>query len=344
MALNTKIKKKSTTTLSNEAVWRILGFPIHERHPTVFHLAVHLENGQRVFFTAENAREQAAAPPNTTLTAFFALCKDDLFAKTLLYTEVPTYFTWNATSKTFQRRKQGTAVEGWNNLYSTDALGRLYTVHPNNQDCFFLRLLLINVRGPTSFEQLRTVNGQVCATYREACQLLQLLECDTHWDTTIQDATISRHPTHIRTLFTIILTTCFPSNSKQLWDKYKNDMSEDILHRVRTTNNDMQIEFSPEMYNEALILIEDICLTIVNKPLTTLGMYAPNRAANNSYNRYLHREKNLMSTICKLCFKIICQNCCYNNERCTTQLWKQFKMNVVVCISSMRPVEQAKHF
>lgn len=297
-----------------------------------------------VFFTAENAREQAAAPPNTTLTAFFALCKDDLFAKTLLYTEVPTYFTWNATSKTFQRRKQGTAVEGCNNLYSTDALGRLYTVHPNNQDCFFLRLLLINVRGPTSFEQLRTVNGQVCATYREACQLLQLLECDTHWDTTIQDATISRHPTHIRTLFTIILTTCFPSNSKQLWDKYKNDMSEDILHRVRTTNNDMQIEFSPEMYNEALILIEDICLTIVNKPLTTLGMYAPNRAANNSYNRYLHREKNLMSTICKLCFKIICQNCCYNNERCTTQLWKQFKMNVVVCISSMRPVEQAKHF
>lgn len=33
---------------SNEAVWRILSFPIHDRHPTVVHLAVHLENGQRV--------------------------------------------------------------------------------------------------------------------------------------------------------------------------------------------------------------------------------------------------------------------------------------------------------
>ncbi|EFN71667.1 hypothetical protein EAG_00462, partial [Camponotus floridanus] len=39
---------------SNEAVWRIFSFPIHERHPTVVHLAVHLENGQRVYFTAEN--------------------------------------------------------------------------------------------------------------------------------------------------------------------------------------------------------------------------------------------------------------------------------------------------
>lgn len=32
---------------SNEAFWRIVSFPIHERHPTVVHLAVHLENGQR---------------------------------------------------------------------------------------------------------------------------------------------------------------------------------------------------------------------------------------------------------------------------------------------------------
>jgi hypothetical protein len=56
---------------SNEAVWRILSFPIHERHPTVVHLPVHLENGQRVYFTTENVRERAATPPPTTLTAFF---------------------------------------------------------------------------------------------------------------------------------------------------------------------------------------------------------------------------------------------------------------------------------
>ncbi|KAH8394376.1 hypothetical protein KR215_007025 [Drosophila sulfurigaster] len=39
----------------NEAIWRIFAFHIHERHPTVMHLAVHLENGQRVYFKASNA-------------------------------------------------------------------------------------------------------------------------------------------------------------------------------------------------------------------------------------------------------------------------------------------------
>ncbi|XP_055308584.1 uncharacterized protein LOC129572604, partial [Sitodiplosis mosellana] len=33
---------------SNEAVWKILGFYVHERYPSVVQLAVHLENGQRV--------------------------------------------------------------------------------------------------------------------------------------------------------------------------------------------------------------------------------------------------------------------------------------------------------
>lgn len=275
---------------SNEAVWRILSFSIHERHPTVVHLAVHLENGQRVYFTTANVHARVAAPPATTLTAFFKLCTDDMFAQTLLYSEVPKYFTWNASKKEFQRRKQGKAVPGHANLYSTDALGRLYTVHPNNAECYYLRLLLINVRGPTCFEHLRTVNGQQCATYREACQELNLLENDAHWDTTIADAAEIAHPHQIRMLFAIILTTCFPSNPKDLWEKYKDSMSEDILHRLRTTNQNPDIQFTPAIYNEALIHIEDICLTIVNKVLIQLGMVSPNRSGNAGINSDLQRE------------------------------------------------------
>lgn len=44
---------------TNEAIWRIFSFAIHERHPTYTHLAVHLENGQRVYFTRENASDTA---------------------------------------------------------------------------------------------------------------------------------------------------------------------------------------------------------------------------------------------------------------------------------------------
>ncbi|GFU94208.1 uncharacterized protein TNCV_1302581 [Trichonephila clavipes] len=56
---------------SNEAVWRIFGLQIHERDPEVIHLAVHLENGQRVFFTNETAIDRAINPTKTTLTEFF---------------------------------------------------------------------------------------------------------------------------------------------------------------------------------------------------------------------------------------------------------------------------------
>ncbi|GFS60374.1 ATP-dependent DNA helicase [Trichonephila clavipes] len=56
---------------SNEAVWRILSLPIHEQSPAVVHLAVHLENGERVYFTAKNVQQIALNPPATTLNAFF---------------------------------------------------------------------------------------------------------------------------------------------------------------------------------------------------------------------------------------------------------------------------------
>ncbi|GFR05227.1 uncharacterized protein LOC104236095 [Trichonephila clavata] len=210
---------------SNEAVSRILYFSIHERYPTLVHLAVHLENGQRVYFTSENVRARAMSPPPTALTEFFTLCRNDTIARTLLYSEVPTYFTWNISTRNFQLRKQDRAVQEHLNLYTTDALGRLYTVHPNNAECFYLRLLLINFRGPTSFQELKTVNGYVCATFREACQKLNLLENDAHWDISLADASNTAQPQKMRTLFSIILTKCFPANPKDLWGKYKDYMS-----------------------------------------------------------------------------------------------------------------------
>ncbi|XP_076765241.1 uncharacterized protein LOC143432459 [Xylocopa sonorina] len=76
----------------------------------------------------------------------------------------------------------------------------------------------------------------------------------------------------------IILTTCFPANPKDLWEKYKNYMSEDILHRMRRLNANPNIQCTSNIYNEVLILIEDVCLTIANKSLTELGMITLNRS------------------------------------------------------------------
>ncbi|GBP42666.1 hypothetical protein EVAR_87217_1 [Eumeta japonica] len=74
------------------------------------HLAVHLENGQRVYFTEANAAQRAERPPSTTLTSFFAMCEADPFAATLMYVgqvlhleainkEIPTSQTRNPSSR-----------------------------------------------------------------------------------------------------------------------------------------------------------------------------------------------------------------------------------------------------
>ena len=95
----------------NEAMWRNFSFPIHERNSTVVHLAVHLENGQRLYFTTENVLQRVERPPSTTLTSFFEMCQNDDFAKTLLYSEMPRYYTWNQSLKdisTMETRKVST--------------------------------------------------------------------------------------------------------------------------------------------------------------------------------------------------------------------------------------------
>ncbi|GFW21456.1 uncharacterized protein TNCV_1532791 [Trichonephila clavipes] len=68
----------------------------------------------------------------------------------------------------------------------------------------------------------------------------------------------------IRRLFAIVLTTCFPARAQILWEIHKDSMTDDILHQHRIRCHDPTITFSDEMYNEALIAIEDLCIVIAN--------------------------------------------------------------------------------
>ncbi|XP_067947388.1 uncharacterized protein [Watersipora subatra] len=169
-------------------------FPIHARHPTVQHLSVHLENGQRVYFTEANLQQQLQEPRDTTLTAFFKLCTLDDFARTLLYCQLPAYYTFDASTKCWKRRVQGSSVPDHPGIYQTDALARVYTVHPNNRECFFLRIILHHVVGPVSFHHLRTVEGHVCATFHETCRRLGLLKDDAQWREALEEAATVRSP------------------------------------------------------------------------------------------------------------------------------------------------------
>lgn len=78
--------------------------------------------------------------------------------------------------KNFQRQNQGSAFPKYPVARSTDAFGRMYTVHPTNYECFYLFLLLslVNIRETTSFETLGFINDIMFLTYRAVCEELSL--------------------------------------------------------------------------------------------------------------------------------------------------------------------------
>ena len=131
---------------------------------------MHLESGQRLMYTPADALDRAQSPPpETTLAAFFNLCSRDSFAKTLKYEELPEYFIWNKSPKQWQRSKRGAHVDGEDSsddIRRVHAIGRIYTMSSRAGECYYLRLLLNEVLGPTSFQDLRTVNTTIFSTYR----------------------------------------------------------------------------------------------------------------------------------------------------------------------------------
>ena len=139
---------------SSEAVWRLFNFDIHQHWPPVEPLAVHLPGMQILFFDPNLPIDPEK---DTTLLGFFKLCEQDDFAKTLLYVEVPNHYTWKKVENEMKWVKRGNNKE---------ALGRVYTVPPSEQELHCLRLLLFTVKGPTSFESIRTFEGSICSTFK----------------------------------------------------------------------------------------------------------------------------------------------------------------------------------
>ncbi|KAI5705868.1 hypothetical protein M8J75_002513 [Diaphorina citri] len=209
---------------TSEAVYRILSFEIHDRYPAVMHLEVHLPDEQRIYFQPHSVREQMDR--STTLMAFFELCQTDSFAKSLLYCEVPSYFTYSR-QRGWARRLRGQPVPGHPNIRRDSCIGRVYTVHPSSAERYYLRLLLHSIRGPTSFEALRTVNEVLQPTFQAACRELGLLEDDACWAETLREAAVSDSSRKLRDLFCVLIVFCTVSSPRDLWMEFRDHLAEE---------------------------------------------------------------------------------------------------------------------
>ena len=140
-----------------EATWRLLSFSMHESSHSIERLAVHVEDGQSVYW--HDGQDVSTEFRHTTLTAWFLLNQEDEQAHEWFYHEIPEHYVWLRTAKQWKRRHQG----------GNKKIGRMYMLRPKDQERFHLRLLLLHVKGATSFQDLRTFEGVTWLPMRVVC-------------------------------------------------------------------------------------------------------------------------------------------------------------------------------
>jgi hypothetical protein len=101
------------------------------------------------------------------LTEYFRANQLFDWASNYLYREFPEVARWWPGAKKWTARQQRVQV------------GRIVSAHPEEGERYYLRVLLNHVRGATSFESLRTYDGNVYPTFREAAEKGVLLRQTT---------------------------------------------------------------------------------------------------------------------------------------------------------------------
>ncbi len=107
---------------------------------------------------------------------------------------------------------------------------------PREGERYFLRLLLLHVTGAKSYDDMRTVDGDVCSSFRQACSRRRLLAGDAEWRRVLRESFPSVF-VPLSLVFATILAYCEPSDPLSLWDEHKSLFGSDIRlrHRGRAT-------------------------------------------------------------------------------------------------------------
>ena len=214
-----------------EAMHRLLEYPMQGRSDHVERLPIHLENEQTVAFIAGQEEQAVSIQNDTKLTAWFRLNRE--YAATrqsanlllsvdptqLCYHQIPEYYTWNNRDRRWQPRKNRCRV-----------IGRMYYISPKEVELFAMRLLLLYRKGVTSFADLRTV-GHLHNTFADAARAAGYMDDDSYYVISLEEAIGFHMPAELRSYFASLLCFCEVVNPRNLWERYKKDLSEDYLNR-----------------------------------------------------------------------------------------------------------------
>ncbi|XP_026378144.1 uncharacterized protein LOC113272536 [Papaver somniferum] len=193
-------------------MWRIYRFAMNKMCPSVQRLQFHLPKQNSVMLYEHQTFDEVLENERiskTMLTEYFVTNACDHMDRRWLYREFPEHYKWDKAIMKWQRRRTTQRV-----------IGRVYFVPRIVDERFFLRLILMHIRGATSCEDFLTVDGRICQTFKSADNDNSLRAC------TAEVAT-NKMQSALRTLFGSILVFCNSVDTRKIWDEFFNYMVED---------------------------------------------------------------------------------------------------------------------
>ena len=292
---------------ATEALWRLFGFPMHGMYPEVTKLPIHLPEGHTAFMKIQDEKSMTEAERDlmrqqqmealrkqekTMLTAFFDLNAKSEKAREHLYCDILKYYRFDNASKKYFERSYKTDQ----NIDSTDGkksnmVGRIPVIGLNvhQKELFFLRMLLYNIKGPTCYADLRTVNGELCESFQEACIKLGLFEDDSEIKKCLAQAATVKFPKQFRQLYVTLMTQAIASNPKELFETFKTELSEDFMKDAKLKSLIDNDRKSEQVVNATLMELSHL-FEAAGKTLTKLGLQEPVNMPTNILPREIRDE------------------------------------------------------
>ncbi|XP_024867966.1 uncharacterized protein LOC112452132, partial [Temnothorax curvispinosus] len=199
-----------------EARWRLNGHEQFMKSPTVRRLAVPLPTRQRIYFKegTEEQAAQSAQKRDTKLTAWFNVTQDDEKTKPFVDAERASHMVYEKKEANGKLRQKGTEK----------IRSRFDTVSIKDTERYYLRVLLLHIKGTKCYETLRTVNGVLSETFKAATKTRTLRDADDHGGKTLEEVKESQRPAQRRELVAYICIYGTPTDNAGYVRKYSLDV------------------------------------------------------------------------------------------------------------------------
>ena len=139
-------------------------------------------------------------------------------------------------------------------------------------------MLLLHRKGVTSFEDLRTIDGYLHDTFKDAARAMGLLEDDAEHRRCLQKASVMNMPSQMRQLFATLLVFQTPSDIGGLFEEFKEAMCEDYIRHDQ--RNDPEITLQDRHVHLCLWDI-NTCLQVHGKSISDIEFSELPQLPNN---------------------------------------------------------------